>query len=180
MDAGFAHRARLRRSAVAVVAVVGLHQGIVPLAVRVALDRDQRLAPALSLPGPWWWIACLMIGLLAVVVVGTIETGAQDGGSGRADGAPVAEVVDGSAAPNPGSLSEIGSAVVFLVGLYNGILPFPVRLLSDGHLLLSPTSRLPAPWWWLVSLAVIATAGVLLAALDRSGKHPHAPRGPGA
>ena len=58
--------------ALGVVVFVGLYQGLVPLVARSLFDADQRFAPALWLPSPWWWIACLAItsatlALLAVI-----------------------------------------------------------------------------------------------------------------
>jgi len=52
--------------------------------------------------------------------------------------------------------------------VYNGIAPFIARLIFDGDLLLAFTLRLPAPWWWIASLAVVAAAVALLEAIDRA------------
>ena len=57
---------------------------------------------------------------------------------------------------------------MFLVGIYNGVAPFVSRLLLDGDLLLALPLRLPSPWWWVASLAVIAATLVLLEAIDRA------------
>ena len=60
------------------------------------------------------------------------------------------------------------SAVVFLVGIYNGIVPFIARLVFDGNQALALPLHLDAPWWWITSLAVVAVAIVLLALIDRA------------
>lgn len=63
---------------------------------------------------------------------------------------------------------DAASAVVFLVGLYNGLAPFVSRLLFDGDLLLALPLRLGAPWWWITSLAVLVVTFVLLALIDQA------------
>jgi ABC-type antimicrobial peptide transport system permease subunit len=64
------------RSSVAVglAVLVGLHQGAVPLVLRGLFDRDQRFAPALSLPSPWWWIARVAIAATSLAVL-TVAVG---------------------------------------------------------------------------------------------------------
>lgn len=49
-----------------IVTFLGLCQGAVPLVVRPLFGAEQRIAPALWLPAPWWWIACL--GIVALTV----------------------------------------------------------------------------------------------------------------
>jgi len=60
------------------------------------------------------------------------------------------------------------SGLVFLIGIYNGVAPFISRLIFDGNLLLAFPLRLPAPWWWITSLAVIAVATALLTVIDNA------------
>jgi hypothetical protein len=61
------------------------------------------------------------------------------------------------------------SAVVFLVGIYAGVVPFVVRLFSaDAQPLLALPLRLDGPWWWIASATAIVAAVALLEALDRA------------
>ena len=46
--------------------------------------------------------------------------------------------------------------------------PFISRLLFDGNLLLAFPLRLPAPWWWITSYAVIGVALALLTVIDNA------------
>ena len=62
------------------------------------------------------------------------------------------------------------AAVVLLVGIYNGVAPFVARLVFDGNLLLALPLRLPAPWWWIASIAVVLTTVVLLSLIDQAKK----------
>lgn len=62
---------------------------------------------------------------------------------------------------------ELAEGVVFTVGLYLGVLPFAAHLLGFDPTL-SVTSRLPDPWWWIASAAVVAVGIGLLARLDRA------------
>lgn len=138
--------------------VLGLYQGAVPLVVRWAFGGDQRFAPALWLPAPWWWIACLAVVAAATVSAAWLDPDSEDCGPTAVPDRP----------DRAGSVAAYDalSAVVFLVGLYNGIGPFVARLLFDGDPLLAFTLRLPAPWWWLASLAVVVVAVVLLTVID--------------
>ena len=159
-------RVDLRRAASRVVVVLGLYQGAVPLVVRGAFGGDQRFAPALWLPSPWWWIACAGIVALAVAAAAALEPDNE-----QPDGAATADGSDGAERPDratPVAAYDALSAVVFLLGVYNGIAPFVARLVFDGDLLLAFTLRLPAPWWWIASLAVVAAAIALLEAIDRA------------
>lgn len=157
----------LRRVASRVVVVLGLYQGAVPLVVRGAFGGDQRFAPALWLPSPWWWIACAGVVAVAVAAAAALEPDEPDEpGHDRPD-------EPGGDAGRPDRTVPVAgydalSAVVFLVGLYNGVAPFLARLVFDGDLLLALTLRLPAPWWWIASLAVVAAAVALLEAIDRA------------
>ena len=60
------------------------------------------------------------------------------------------------------------SAIVLLVGIYNGVAPFVARLVFDGNLLLALPVRLPAPWWWIASIAVVLATVVLLGLIDQA------------
>jgi hypothetical protein len=156
-------RPDIRRAASRVVVVVGLYQGAVPLVVRGAFGGDQRFAPALWLPSPWWWITCAGIVALAVAAAAVLEP--DDERHDESDAA------DGPGGPNnatPVAAYDALSAVVFLLGVYNGIAPFVARLVFDGDLLLAVTLRLPAPWWWISSLAVVVAAVALLESIDRA------------
>ena len=65
----------------------------------------------------------------------------------------------------------MASGIVFLVGIYNGIAPFVARLVFGGDdLLLALPLRLPSPWWWITSIAVLVVAGVLLVVIDEAKK----------
>lgn len=61
------------------------------------------------------------------------------------------------------------SSVVFLVGLFEGLLPFPAKLIGFTPLLSLP-SRMDAPAWWIVSGAVLIGAVIALDHLDRAKK----------
>jgi hypothetical protein len=148
-----------------VVVVVALYQGAVPLVVRPAFDRDQRFAPALWLPSPWWWIACLAVVVVAAGLVMALHAGdpAPAPDAGTDDRPPQQDRADGWTEGY-----DALSAVVFLVGLYNGVAPFVSRLVFDGDLFLAFTLRLRAPWWWIASVAVILVTGALLALIDEA------------
>lgn len=166
-----ASRHDLRRAASGVVVVLGLYQGAVPLVVRGAFGGDQRFAPALWLPAPWWWIACAGIAALAVAAAAVLESGEEPDRSEAVDRSERSERSEGTEPPDraaPVAGYDALSAVVFLLGIYNGIAPFVARLVFDGDLLLAFTLRLPAPWWWIASLVVVAVAIALLEAIDRA------------
>lgn len=61
-------------------------------------------------------------------------------------------------------------AAVFIVGVYEGVVPLVSRLFGWSPFLALPL-RLPEPWWWIVSVAVIVAAVVLLEVLDRMKNH---------
>lgn len=61
------------------------------------------------------------------------------------------------------------SSLVFLVGIYEGVLPF-VGKLFGWHLKLALPLQLDGPWWWLVSIAVLIVAVALLERIDRAKK----------
>jgi len=61
------------------------------------------------------------------------------------------------------------SSLVLVVGIYEGVLPFPSRWFG-WHPLLSLPTRLDAPAWWIVSGAVVVMAATLLVLLDRAGE----------
>ncbi len=61
------------------------------------------------------------------------------------------------------------SAVVFLVGLHEGVMPFVAKL-WDGKPKLSLPTRLPSPAWWLVSASVIVVGFLLLWWIDSAKK----------
>ena len=60
------------------------------------------------------------------------------------------------------------SAVVFLLGIYQGVIPLVARLVfgEDAHVFLSLPLRLDAPWVWVVSVAALVVAVVLLGVID--------------
>jgi hypothetical protein len=148
-------------AASAVVWFIGISQGVVPLAVRSFFDRDGRFALPLLLPEPWWWLTCVAVIVGAAVGLVLIDAAKERQAPEERAGPPE----DGEA-PASGKTGADGydalSGVVLLAGIYNGLVPFVVRLFSDGELLLAFTLRLPAPWWWLASLAVLVLTAVLL------------------
>jgi hypothetical protein len=152
-------------AASAVVWFVGISQGVVPLVVRTFFDRDGRFALPLLLPDPWWWLTCVAVVVGAAVGLVLIDVAKQ-----RA--APAQPADAGSRSPEKSSADgwDALSGVVLLAGIYNGVVPFVVRLFSDGELLLAFPLRLPAPWWWLVSLGVLVLSAVLLEWIDRAKK----------
>ena len=152
-------------AASAVVWFVGISQGLVPLVVAGVFDRDSRFALPLLLPGPWWWIACLAVLVLAVVALLAIDTAKERAAAGSGDAAPAAE----EGADRAGGYDAL-SGLVLLVGIYNGLAPFVARLVFGGDLFLAFTLRLPSPWWWLTSLAVVVLTVVLLEWIDRAKK----------
>ena len=154
-----------------VVVVVAIYQGAAPLVARLLFDRDQRFAPAMWLPSPWWWIACLAIVAVAAGLVLALHAGdpvstPDDGTDGGTDDQVPRQQPDRTSGGTEGY--DVLSAVVFLVGLYNGVAPFISRLVFDGDLFLAFTLRLRAPWWWIASVAVVLVAGALLALIDEA------------
>lgn len=57
-------------------------------------------------------------------------------------------------------------ALVFVVGVYEGVVPLISRLFGWSPALAFPL-HLPDPYWWVVSVSVIVVAVVLLEVLDR-------------
>jgi len=173
------------RIAIGVVSFLGLYQGAIALAARALFGADQRFAPALWLPAPWWWIACLAISAVALVLVAVLDDARQRSLAPATTPTPAA---DPDLLPTPSTPSapdstgdgdgddrtdkaqgyDAVSAVVFLVGLYNGLAPFVSRLLFDGDLLLALPLRLGAPWWWIASLAVLVVTVALLTLIDNA------------
>ncbi|MGY2066751.1 hypothetical protein [Blastococcus sp. SYSU DS0619] len=147
---------------------VAISQGAVPLVVRGIFDRDGRFALTLLLPAPWWWISCVAVLALAAVALLLVEDAKE-----RRRPEPAAQPEDGAGAEAGKSAAEgydALSAIVLLVGVYNGIAPFVARLVFGVDLFLAFTLRLPAPWWWIASLAVVVAAAVALGLIDRA-KH---------
>ncbi|SER76827.1 hypothetical protein [Actinokineospora terrae] len=60
-------------------------------------------------------------------------------------------------------------AVVFLAGIYEGLLPFVSKVFAWDPFLAFPL-RLPDPLWWIVSGAALVVCVVLLELLDRAKK----------
>lgn len=158
----------------AVVWFVGISQGLVPLVVRALFDRDDRLALPLLLPDPWWWIACIAVLLLAAIALLVIETARERAAPQPVHSAPEAtgdgEDRGGSERSEAAAGFDALSGLVLLVGIYNGLAPFVARLVFDGDLFLAFPLRLPSPWWWLASLAVLVLTVVLLEGIDRAKK----------
>ena len=145
------------------VVFVALYQGVVPLVARLVFDADQRFAPALWLPSPWWWIMCVAVVAVAVSVLAAIHTRGLP--SPGPSGAPPGARDQGDEGTG---IYDAAAAVVLLVGIYNGLAPFVARLVFDGNLLLALPLRLRAPWWWVTSIAVVIATVVLLALIDRA------------
>ncbi|WP_018684994.1 hypothetical protein [Actinokineospora enzanensis] len=59
--------------------------------------------------------------------------------------------------------------LVFLVGIWEGLIPFVARIF-DWHPFLAFPLRLPSPLWWIVSGAVVVISMVCLELLDRAKK----------
>ncbi|GAA4411717.1 hypothetical protein ACFQV2_35730 [Actinokineospora soli] len=57
-------------------------------------------------------------------------------------------------------------AGVFIVGIYEGVVPL-VSKVFDWRPFLAFPLRLPEPYWWIVSVVVIVVAAVVLEVLDR-------------
>lgn len=152
-------------AASAVVWFVGISQGLVPLVVHGVFDRDGRFALPLLLPAPWWWVTCL-----AVLVLGVVALLVIDDAKERAAAVPEPSP-DEPAEPAPSDAAagyDALSGLVLLAGVYNGLAPFVSRWFFGGDLFLAFTLRLPAPWWWLASLAVLVLTAVLLEVVDRA------------
>lgn len=152
--------------------VVALSQGAIPLVTRGLLNRKERLAPASWLNSPWWWIACLTIVIFAFASIAAIETRRQ-----RQHLTDASDVGGGpevhTDTKDPDDPDEVRSqtfdalsGLVLLVGLYNGVAPLVARLAFDTTLFLALPLRLAAPWWWITSLAVMATTVFLLVTID--------------
>ena len=109
---------------------LALYQGAVPLAARLLFDADQRFAPALWLPSPWWWITCVAIVAVAVCLLAVINTEEQqpspDPSGGSSDARTQRDAGTG--------IHDAASAIVLLVGIYNGVAPFVARLVLDANL----------------------------------------------
>lgn len=158
----------------AVVWVVGISQGVVPLVVRAFTDRSDRIALAFRLPAPWWWIASAAVVVLAAGALLGIEA-AKERATPEAAPAAAAEEPEPS---EPTAWYDALSGLVLLVGLYNGLAPFVSRWFFGGDLFLALPLRLPAPWWWIVSLAVVALTVVLLEGIDRARNRAAGAPGP--
>ena len=169
MQAQNTTRARLYDAARVLVTFLGLYQGAVPLIVRLLFGAEQRFAPALWLPAPWWWIACLGIVAVMVALLTAIHA-AKQRLPARAPTTPAPAAPAGPDEPDEDGTGgyDALSALVLLVAIYNGIAPFVARLVFDGDLFLAFTLRLPSPWWWIASLAVLVAAVALLGLIDRA------------
>jgi hypothetical protein len=168
---------RLHTAASTVVAFLGISQGVVPLITRGFLNRNERLAPASWLSAPWWWIACLAIIALALSLIAVIEIARPHQGLSESVATPdnLAAPTDATQADPDTDRSKVYdslSGLILLIGLYNGIAPFVTRLIFDVDLLLVLPLRLPTPWWWITSLAVLATTNALLAVIDQAKPDP--------
>ncbi|WP_026425737.1 hypothetical protein [Actinokineospora inagensis] len=60
-------------------------------------------------------------------------------------------------------------AVVFLAGIYEGVLPFVSKVFGWEPMLALPL-RLPGPLWWIVAGAAVVVCVTLLELLDRGKK----------
>jgi hypothetical protein len=159
-----------KTAASGLVVFLGLYHGAVPLVVRLAFDRDQRLAPALWLPSPWWWIACLGVVAVSLGLLTALHADDEPAPSDPS-GAPSGAAASKS---ESGGGYDVASAVVLLAGIYNGVVPFVARLVFDGNQALALPLRLPAPWWWIASLAVVAVTVVLLTLIDQAKERRNA------
>ncbi len=153
-------------AASAFVWFVGISQGLVPLVVHGVFDRDDRIALPLLLPAPWWWIAGLAVLVLAAVALIAIDAAKERSAPPPVEPSPATDG-EGTTPSATGGYDAL-SGLVLLVGIYNGLAPFVSRLVFDGDLFLAFPLRLPAPWWWLASLAVCGVTVVLLEWIDRA------------
>lgn len=171
-------RARHGRNLAAIaVALVGLQQGLIPLVLRLTTGHHERFALASYLPSPWWWIACLVIMVAAATLLAVVDTdrtadatsptAAALHGNTTATGASVPSSPADQPTTSGDRDLDAASGLVFLVGVYNGVLPFGARLFDTTLFLALPT-RLPAPWWWLASLAICVATAVTLWWLDQA------------
>ena len=160
---------RIRDATSGAIVFVGLQQGAVPLVADLVFDRQQAFAPATWLPSPWWWITCVAIVAVAFTLVAVLHAGDEHAdGSGHAP--PGGETAEGAADPDPGGagLYDAASSAVLLLGVYCGVAPFVSRLVFHGNLFLAFPLLLPSPWWWIVSLAVVAATCGLLILIDHA------------
>jgi len=70
---------------------------------------------------------------------------------------------------NPKTFDAL-SAIVFMVGIYEGPIPFVAKLFGAEPVLSVP-SRLGTPTWWIVSALVVVVAIVALARIDDAKRH---------
>lgn len=163
----------VRRALAWVFLAIGLNQGIAPLVLRGLFDRSQRYTPALCLDAPAWWIACVAMTVacaaFAVLVHpnGAPVTTPGDRAATRTDD-PEDHPTDSAGSASRESVLDGVAAVVFLAGLYNGIGPFVAKFVLDGGLLFALPARLASPWWWIVSIAVLAGTMAALVAIDKA------------
>ncbi|KAA2252978.1 hypothetical protein F0L68_33820 [Solihabitans fulvus] len=61
------------------------------------------------------------------------------------------------------------SSFVGIVGLYEGLIPFPAKIFG-WHPLLALPVRLASPAWWIVSGAVLVAAFAALVVIDNAKK----------
>lgn len=61
------------------------------------------------------------------------------------------------------------STLALVVGVYEGLLPFPAKLF-DWSPVLSIPARLDAPAWWIVAGVVLIVAATSLDRLDKAKK----------
>lgn len=63
---------------------------------------------------------------------------------------------------------EAATTLVFVIGISQGVIPLVSKLFFDGQPLLALPARLPGPWWWLVSTAVVVAGLVALEVIDKA------------
>jgi hypothetical protein len=64
--------------------------------------------------------------------------------------------------------NDVWSSAAFLLGLTQGAVPLVTRALLDRAPIWAVPARLPSPWWWIASVAMVLLAFAALAALDRA------------
>jgi hypothetical protein len=170
MDDQESSNRRVYGAALGVIGFLSLYQGVVPLVVRLLFHRGQHFAPALRLPSPWWWIACLAVMATTGAALAMIYDARQRRIPAKPEPASVPPSTPDSSihAMNRTRAYDTASAVVFLIGIYNGVAPFIARFVFGGNLLLALPMRLPSPWWWITSTAVIVAAFALLVMIDQA------------
>ena len=145
------------------VVFLALYQGAVPPVARLLFDADQRFAPALGLPSPWWWITCVAIVAVAGCLLAAIHTGEQQSSPGPS-GAPSGATTQrdegtGIYDETSGSCASSGSTTAWRRSLPGSSSTVPAPRTSPAT---------PGSWWWITSITVVVATVVLLTVIDEA------------